>query len=329
MDHKAGYCGRTAHTSDTVRIHKGLTNRLHHAKGTHVADMTIADTLMRTSSVTLNNGSELPIDHRHRGTVKSAKRVRIDQLANDVWLGWTQAVKPPHLDSMRVRLPFDALWVEWVVDQPTAAALFGGTLDVHSIGVLCQTTTLEEMEGVNPFASSEGAELFVTLEAFFKRSPGYGEVAMVATAEIALTADGVILAQKIVKQPGEQEDVARRLNNIFHSPVLMAIALMNCQNVATEPVPPVKRPRKSKPERIPRLEFHTIKLPSRRGTSVSDSATSTDKHERAHHLVRGHFKTYTADAPLMGRVVGTYWWGWQARGRKKNGIVVSEYEVAR
>jgi hypothetical protein len=42
--------------------------------------------------------------------------------------------------------------------------------------------------------------------------------------------------------------------------------------------------------------------------------------------VRGHFKTFTAEKPLMGRAVGTYSWGWQLRGDPKRGIVISDYQ---
>jgi hypothetical protein len=45
------------------------------------------------------------------------------------------------------------------------------------------------------------------------------------------------------------------------------------------------------------------------------------------YLARGHFKTYTPDAPLLGRHVGTYWWEPQVRGRKELGSVVKDYAL--
>lgn len=30
---------------------------------------------------------------------------------------------------------------------------------------------------------------------------------------------------------------------------------------------------------------------------------------------------------LMGRHVGTYWWGWQIRGNAEKGMVVSDYSL--
>ena len=45
------------------------------------------------------------------------------------------------------------------------------------------------------------------------------------------------------------------------------------------------------------------------------------------HAVRGHFKTYTAERPLLGRFVGRYWWPAHARGKIENGEVRKSYEV--
>ncbi len=51
-------------------------------------------------------------------------------------------------------------------------------------------------------------------------------------------------------------------------------------------------------------------------------------HENvAFHMCRGHFKTYTEDAPLFGKYAGTFWWQPQARGKKENGTIIKDYEV--
>ena len=47
----------------------------------------------------------------------------------------------------------------------------------------------------------------------------------------------------------------------------------------------------------------------------------------AAHLVRGHFKTFTSDAPLFGKHVGTYWIHPHSRGNAKNGFVTKDYEI--
>ena len=42
-------------------------------------------------------------------------------------------------------------------------------------------------------------------------------------------------------------------------------------------------------------------------------------------LVRGHYQTYTAEAPLFGKHVGRWWWAPQTRGDADNGIVLKSY----
>jgi hypothetical protein len=45
------------------------------------------------------------------------------------------------------------------------------------------------------------------------------------------------------------------------------------------------------------------------------------------HICRGHFKTYTADAPLFGTVTGTYWWADQVHGSADLGVVDKDYRL--
>lgn len=49
--------------------------------------------------------------------------------------------------------------------------------------------------------------------------------------------------------------------------------------------------------------------------------------EVAFHMCRGHFKTYTEDAPLFGKYAGTFWWQPQARGKAENGTITKDYSV--
>jgi hypothetical protein len=69
-----------------------------------------------------------------------------------------------------------------------------------------------------------------------------------------------------------------------------------------------------------------IKIP---GSSKRNSKTGKTKplNYNRIHLCRGHFKTYTAERPLLGRFTGTYWWQPAVRGNAEKGVVEKEYEV--
>lgn len=108
---------------------------------------------------------------------------------------------------------------------------------------------------------------------------------------------------------------------------LTALALINCKNVKTESKGAITLARSGTEKRrgIParKVKYHTIILPG--GGTESDGRGG--HRATAIHRVRGHFKTFTAERPLLGQHVGTYWWGWQVRGNAEKGIVVSDYKL--
>lgn len=110
--------------------------------------------------------------------------------------------------------------------------------------------------------------------------------------------------------------------------VLTALALINCKNVSTQETGKVGIRRSGAEKRrgaTPlEIRYNTIILPG--GGSESDGKGG--HRATALHRVRGHFKTFTTDKPLLGKHTGTYWWGWQVRGNAEKGTVVSDYKVS-
>lgn len=79
-------------------------------------------------------------------------------------------------------------------------------------------------------------------------------------------------------------------------------ALTNCRNIVRATVSPDTKLQRSrrKSGKIPLYNFATLKMkPMGRGDT--DAA-------RAIHWVRGHFKEYTPDRPLFGKIAGLFWW---------------------
>lgn len=110
------------------------------------------------------------------------------------------------------------------------------------------------------------------------------------------------------------------------APALLAVALMNCKNVRLEPKPDMSKPpsKKQRRKRTPTLSFNTIVLP---GQPAAPSIARGGETEAAWHVVRGHFATYTDEAPAFGKLTGTFWRPAFTRGQKKHGIVQKDYEV--
>ena len=85
------------------------------------------------------------------------------------------------------------------------------------------------------------------------------------------------------------------------------------------------RPRRVRKRAKNRGIIYTV-LAVRRGKTVYPiSAIASPAVPTRLHIVRGHIKTYTEEAPLMGHVVGSYYWGPYLRGDETAGEVRKTY----
>lgn len=98
--------------------------------------------------------------------------------------------------------------------------------------------------------------------------------------------------------------------------------LLACKNVRTEAARPARKKRKKRNPKTG-IEWKVVAITKtkksyRLGSKASSGGTRPDVR---HHSVGGHFKTYTADSPLMGRHVGTFFWASFARGSRGRGEI--------
>lgn len=126
----------------------------------------------------------------------------------------------------------------------------------------------------------------------------------------------------------ESETLTLRLMYVVHA----TLYTLNARNIYLEAVDrPAKLNRKrEKNGKIPLYRYHVLKVA--RGIVRKNS-----HHESTHpvsgsmpvHLCRGHFKTYTAEAPMFGIPgnCGRFWVPAHVRGNRQNGIVMKDYEL--
>lgn len=120
------------------------------------------------------------------------------------------------------------------------------------------------------------------------------------------------------------------LRMFVYPPLLMAHSLLACKNVSTEVHPVQPRVAKAHRRRHGRdkVTFRTLVVnPTGGGRHEPLGQEDTGDGVKALHIVRGHFKTFTADRPLFGSRVGTWWWSPTARGDEEAGVVVKDYRV--
>lgn len=241
-------------------------------------------------------------------------RVNISDLTSDV----IDSLMNEKLTNSNLVPPYEHMWFEWAESgKMGAGAAYLRTSPVHKVPRKVTELTHPDLYWVLSlmYYSPEGSEHTTQMVVGLDRSGNYLQ------GRAILTGDQETYTQEEIRWNTAYAVWVRGL-------VTTALSLMNCKNVSLikhhrDPLP---RGKKSKKPPIPRLSYHTIKLPG--VTYDSSGKANMTKDEMAYHLVRGHFKTYTAERPLLGKATGTYWWAPQARGNKDNGEVVKDYEVS-
>ena len=226
-----------------------------------------------------------------------------------------------------LRLPYPDMWAEWQIrdDEYGLPIQFAAAVSEH--------------QGQREESESECApDHFRIRFAFLMRIPDMGNdvnaLRIWPYFDVDKSGRYVPGSRKTTMFEDDVSPARQKLNRLQGEEgmctVGLAMSLMNCKNVQTQESGRVniRRSGAAKRRREPArtLRYHTILLPG--GGSQSEGGGPSRTHRAAAvHRVRGHFKTFTAEAPLMGKHTGTYWWGWQVRGNKDAGMVVSDYKV--
>lgn len=243
------------------------------------------------------------------------------QIASDIYLSHPEREYDLASDFGPVRLPYPDMWVEWQEE--------GG--EEWACALSERPATANEGEG----QPQHDKLLRIRFGAFLRVpdvSPDINIVSAMRYFDVDSAGRFVSGSMKTLFYEEILEESRRTaVRNSYHDVMAvagLALSLINCKNVE---VPEsgraeLRRSGAEKRRKEPRrtIRYHTIILPG--GGSQHDAATGGHR-ATALHRVRGHFKTFTTERPLMGKHVGTYWWGWQVRGKGENGMVVSDYKV--
>jgi hypothetical protein len=248
----------------------------------------------------------------------TAVRVQCDDIAKVYWSSDREEWDLTDMGSLRC--PFPSLWIEANIPDRILAHPLG-----EPGGKLVEISRRGHQEGCLVY-DQDGAACDVMPVVYDPRSSGPTSPGF--TMRVWLTPDGHATDHPEYHGP---KNVLERLGTagcaaLRSDSLMLALGLMNCRNVRTEEVPVNPKLSKAQKRRhgVPISRFSRIVLPQPKG---GGGHALGGGGAASRHLVRGHFKTYTADAPLMGQHVGTYWWGWHGRGDESLGTVTPTYEV--
>ncbi|MCX5044659.1 hypothetical protein OG921_15940 [Aldersonia sp. NBC_00410] len=247
-------------------------------------------------------------------------------------------VAPPHQDIMPVgdetlrgahlaerlaehigpqRLPFDKMWFEG-----TWPGRIGDWVPrAQEVAVYTSTSMRDRTTGRSTLITGEFA-----LTLFFLMTDG--SIARFPVA-VLMRADAEGIPQRIryasYSDAGSTNEQDRAAMGMV-LPTLWAIGLMNCRNVKTQEIhrPSIKTKKMRRARNTGALSYHTIVLPRQRGEGGGGHIPTGRTRL---HMVRGHFATYTRDAPLFGKHTGTFWKPWHLAGSPDAGVVESDYKL--
>ena len=184
------------------------------------------------------------------------------------------------------------------------------------LGALVQTMDVSQVRGCPPETS-----ICLLITAFVS-----GDRTDVIPGKVVdcLDKDGMPLSSVLLYD--EHHEIFRDFHLCINSVLLLAFTFLNCRNVKlediTEDIQPTEKIRRRL--RIPRVSRYTLNIGGYRSVS---GGNSNEKDVMPFHLCRGHFATYTEQAPLFGKLVGRFWVPPHTRGNKKNGEVIKDYAI--
>lgn len=127
------------------------------------------------------------------------------------------------------------------------------------------------------------------------------------------------------------EEWSKGIESWVCSTSMYAIMLLNCKNITTinkEP-PTTINERRAREKKTPYTSYKILKLPVGKTTRYIAPGSEHQGNHNRWHIARGHFKTYTSEKPLLGKVTGTFWWPQVCKGNKENGQVIKDYALGK
>jgi len=121
-------------------------------------------------------------------------------------------------------------------------------------------------------------------------------------------------------------DLGRKILEYSAAILNMFLMILNCQNVITDTIHTYTNKKKVKKINHSKgVTYKVLKFKLPKSSKRYEDQTDQQESVMPLHLCSGHWKTYTEERPLFGKVVGRWWWPSYMRGDKEIGEVKKDY----
>jgi hypothetical protein len=235
------------------------------------------------------------------------------------------------------RPPFDAMWVD-VQHASNNVGLYAW--GVHF--VVDEAGRVAAVDESGTHIGNRPGDKWIVNATIYVEWRKNDPVGPVATFVLPLNAEGRLheidtegrgaIFGRAVEIPGVPEDAIYEASMAFNDPLvagLLAISFMHCKNVDVREERPDKAVTRRRERRhgIPLTRYYVLDIAPMTTVLATEGDAATTGLRNALHICRGHFKTFSPEAPLFGRLTGTYWWAAQVRGDASQGTVEKDYRI--
>jgi hypothetical protein len=196
------------------------------------------------------------------------------------------------------------------------------------VGLHFSSTVLEEGEDERGARWVYDLDIWIGVGAY-RRAVGLGALGEpIEHMKLWVNPDGTINRVRAGDETVWQKNVGEDEINSFRKMVIVGaftLNLLHCKNVHLIEADPSKRERrKAAKKNRPMERYHVLRVGSvgRGGTDRFSSGIRMSEH-----IVHGHFREYSEEAPLFGKYAGRFWVPAHVRGDRKVGSVKKDYEV--
>lgn len=222
-----------------------------------------------------------------------------------------------------IRPPFPVMWLLSGGARTLTAIEGTKSIEPVPVAVLCQSCPLP------------GGRIEVQLDKYMAVK---GRAQFILRTRMTCDSDGrpinndklpIFFANAVRVTLGDSPDlhVLSEFASGFYCPALLAISFMHCKNVTMDAAPPSRSVSRALARRGLASERWYELVVGGITTKLDRERKAGATLQKALHICRGNFATYSESAPLFGKYVGRYWRPAHVRGAKEVGEVHKTYAV--